>query len=232
MTNLSQNAAAQLRIHGKIPIVRNIQRSIAFQVRDNALAKLQLQPFFQTFTFKRSHALKVMPNMMPYCSVYFLSEQLLPDGDYNAGEVRFDTTVRLGFSVMLINNDPDQMEDRLDDCYQYIMNGLLRDPTFIRTKPFLPYGGPGDQTGYVIEGFLRGQRQHFYGIAGLQNNETPYAELRLELHCNLGAIEYEPYVENMLETVHVETVHPPGDTNNQHIFSIYDVDMIGDDDNG
>jgi hypothetical protein len=63
-------------------------------------------------------------------------------------------------------------------------------------------------------------------MAGNQNNETPYAELRLELQCQLGAIEYEPYVENMLETIHVETVHPPGDTNNQHVFSVYDLDGV------
>ena len=230
MTNPAQSAAAQLRIHGKIPHVRTVQRSIAFQVRDNALAKIQALTFFQGFTFKRSHVLKVMPNMMPYCSVYFLNEQLGPDGDYDAGEVRFQSVVRLGFSVMLINNDPDKLEDRLDDAYQYIMDGLLRDPTFIRTKAFDPRIQP--QNGYVIQGFTRGSRSHFYGVTGLQNNETPYGELRLELFCSLGAIEYEPYVENMLEVVHVETVHPPGDTDNQHIFSVYDVDMIGDNSNG
>jgi hypothetical protein len=217
---MTTTLAAQLRIHGKIPVVRSIRRSYAMQVRDNAFVKLQALKFFQGFTFKRSHALKVMPNMMPYCSVYFLSEALAPDGDADIGEVRFQSTVRLGFSVMLVNNDPDMMEDRLDDAYQSIMDGLLRDPTFVRTAPW-------GQTspGYVIQAFARGGRQHFYGITGVQNNETPYAEMRAELHCSLGAIEYEPYVENMLEIIHVETVHPPGDTDNQHIFSIYDLDQ-------
>ena len=70
------------------------------------------------------------------------------------------------------------------------------------------------------------ERMHFYGIAGLQNNETPYAELRAEITCDLGAIEYEPRVEDMLETIHVETVHPPGDTENQHVFSVYDMGRL------
>jgi hypothetical protein len=209
MTSLT----AQLRIHGKIPHVRTISRSHGFLVRDGMISRLQQLQFFQGFKFSRSHALKVMPDQMPYCSVYFLGEMLSPDGDQDTGEMRFHSVVRIGFSVMLKNNDPDAMEYRLDDAYQCIFNGLLRDAT-LRNNPLAR-----------IQAYERGSRQHFYGSTGSQNNETPYAELRAELHCNLGAIEYEPLVEDMLESIHVETVHPPGDTNNQHVFSIYDLDQ-------
>ena len=208
---------ARLRLHGKIPHVETVTRSYAMLVRDAAIARCKVMPFFRGFTFTRSHAVKIITDKMPYCCVYFMSEQLSADGDADAGEARFDSTVRLGFSVMIVNNDTDRMEDRLDDAYQAIFNGLLRDPTFRKNSQ------------YEIEGYIRGSRQHFYGVIGNQNNETPYAEMRAELHCNLGAIEYEPFVEHMLETIHVETVHPPGDTENQHIFSIYDLDQ-GDED--
>jgi len=205
--------SSQLRIHGKIPHVRTVTRSEAMQVRDGIISRLRVMSPFRGFTFSRSHAFKVMPDKMPYCSVYFLGEQLSPDGDANAGEVTFHSIVRIGFSVMLINNDPDDMEDKLDDYYQVIFRGLLRDSTL--------YNNPSAR----IQGYVQGMRQHVYGAVGFQEHETPYAELRAELQCDLGAIEYEPLVEDMLETIHVETVHPPGDTQNQHVFSFYDLDQ-------
>jgi len=212
---MSSPVSNVLRLHGKIPHVEAVQRSYAMLVRDAALTRLKTFSFFQGFTFRRSHAFKILPDLMPYCCVYFLAENLSEDGNNNTGEVRFSSELRLGFSVILVNNDPDEMEDRLDDAYQVIFDGLLRDPTFYHNDR------------YEVEAFTRGSRMHFYGIAGLQNNETPYAELRAEITCDLGAIEYEPRVEDMLETIHVETVHPPGDTENQHVFSVYDMDQGG-----
>ena len=210
MTNVR---SARLRIRGKIPHVETVQRSYAMLIRDAALARLQTYRFFQGFTFRNSHAFKLITAQMPYCCVYFLGELLSPDGNANTGEIRFSSEARLGFSVYLLNNDPEEMEDRLDDAYQVIFNGLLRDPTFRKNDR------------YEIESFNRGNRSHYYGQVGVQNNETPYAEMRADLVCDLGAIEYEPRVEDMLEIIHVETVHPPGDTSNQHIISIYDVDQ-------
>jgi hypothetical protein len=213
---MSSPSTVQLRIHGKIPHIDTIERSYAMRVRDAIIPRLQAKAFFKDFTFRRSHALKIMPALMPYCCVYFMSEQLRPDGNANIGEIRFSSEARIGFQVIMINNDPDIMEDRLDDAHQVIFNTLLRDPTFYNNKV----------EDYIIEAFSRGSRQHFYGSTVIQNNETPYAELRAELVCDLGAIEYEPIVEDMLETLHVETVHPPDDFTDQnpHVISIYDMD--------
>jgi hypothetical protein len=212
MTSLT----AKLRLHGKIPHIETIERSYAMLVRDAALARLQVKSFFQGFTFRRSHTFKLLPELMPYCCVYFMNESLTPDGNANTGEVRFSSEVRLGFSIIMINNDPDVMEDKLDNAHQVIFNTLLRDPTFYHNNQ------------YIIESFNRGNRVHMYGSAsGSQNNETPYAELRSDLTCSLGAIEYEPIVEDMLEIIHVETVYPADDigkNQNQHVFSVYDID--------
>ena len=180
-------AAAQLRIHGKVPHVETVQRSYAMMVRDAMMARLKAMRFFQGFEFRRSHSLKLLVGHMPMCCVYFLKEDLTPDGNANTGEVRFDSEVRIGFSVFLINNDPEEMEDRLDNAYQVIFEGLLRDSTLYNNSQFR------------IESFSRGSRQHFYGSIP-QTNETPYSELRAELVCNLGAIEYEPIEENMSRT--------------------------------
>ena len=214
---MSTSKTAQLRIHGKVPHIEVVQRSYAMMVRDAILARLKTTSFFQSFTFRRSHALKLLVPEMPICAVYFMTEALTPDGNANTGEVRFDSEVRIGFSVFMLNNDPDEMEDRLDNAYQVILNRLLRDPTMYNNKQF------------QIEAFVRGSRQHVYGsIGGPQVNETPYAELRAELVCSLGAIEYEPILEDMLETIHVETVHPPGAAEGevQRIYTQYDVDML------
>lgn len=205
--------SAKLRVHGKIPHVITIGRSIAMQVRDAAIARLELQSFFAGFTFRRSHAFKLQANLMPYCAVYLMTENLTPDGNANTGEVRFSSELRLGFSVVMLNSDPDVMEDKLDNAYQMIFEGLLRDPTFYNNSR------------YTIEAFTRGNRQHVYGQIGApQAHEVPWAELRADLYCDLGAIEYEPIIENMLESIHVETAHPPDDTANQHIYTIYDLD--------
>jgi hypothetical protein len=208
--------AAQLRVHGKIPHVETITRSYAIMVRDGMIARLRNTPFFKNFTFAKSHAIKIMTDKMPYCNVYFMGENLSPDGNANHGEVRFSSEVRIGFSIMMINNDPDAMEDKLDNAYQAILERLLRDPTMYNNSQF------------KIESFTKGNRVHVYGqVGGVQSNETPYAELRAELFCNLGAIEYEPRVEYMLETVRVETVHPPDAEEGevQRIVTVYDIDQ-------
>lgn len=178
--------------------------------RDGIMDRIKSMSFFSGFTFKRSHAFSIQPNLMPYACVYLLGEDLTPDGDADAGEPRFRSIARIGFSIIILNNDPDAAEDRMDDAYQAIFTGLLTDPTLYNNSRF------------KIQGFARGNRSHYYGTA---SNETPYAELRAELHCDLGTIDFEPRIEDMLETIHVETVHPPGDTQNQHVFSVYDLDQ-------
>lgn len=206
--------AAQLRIHGKIPHVEAISPSYGMMVRDAMFERIKTTPFFQNFKLSKSHALQIQTSDMPYCAIYFLGEQLTQDGNNNTGEVRFSSEVRIGFSVYMINNDPEAMEYRLDNAYEAIFQRLLRDPSLMLNDQF------------QIEAFMKGSRIHVYGAMGSpQNNETPYAEMRADIFCDLGAIEYEPRVEYMLETIHVETVHPPGDTDNQHIFSFYDADQ-------
>src|SRR3954468_16928917 len=95
---MTTNPNARVRLHGKIPQVRTIMRSEAMLVRDGMIDRLVSMPAFDGFTFKPSHAFKVLAAEMPVCAVYFMGEQLGADGDANAGEVRFDSVVRIGFS--------------------------------------------------------------------------------------------------------------------------------------
>ena len=203
-----------LRIHGKSPRVDHIEHSYPMLVRDGAMARIQAMPFFANFIFSSNKALQIQPQSIPFCGVYLLQELMTADGDSNAGEPRFRTLVRIGVSVIVQNNDPAAAEKKLDIAMQNINVGLFSDSTFYNNEFF------------KIQGFTGGSRQHVFGSVGL-DNETPIAELRFELTCDLGIIYYPPYVPDDLEIIHVKTAYPSlekKDTS-QQVEIEYDVDQ-------
>jgi len=164
-------------------------------VRDGIMSRIKVMPFFAGFNFSVNKTLQIQPTTIPLCGVYILQEMSAPEGDADAGEIRFRTAVRYGFSVIIQNNDHVAGEYTLDKAYQAITIGLFSDPTFYNNKSFR------------IQGFTSGTRQHFFGSVGL-DNETPIAELRYELVADLGTITYPPIVEDDLEVIHEETIFP------------------------
>lgn len=164
-------------------------------VRDGIMSRVKLIPYFATFSFSTNRALQIQPQMLPFCGVYFVQESSVPDGDANAGEPRFRTTVRIGFSVIVVNNDPDLAETALDTAMQALAGGLFSDPTLYNNAAF------------KIQGFASGTRTHAFGAASLEN-ETPIAELKWELVCDLGTIVYPPLVVDDLDVIHVKTGFP------------------------
>ena len=197
MTNVTP-LSRKLRAHAKLPRVGHIPRSYPIMVRDGALARVRAMPWFSGFNFSSNKSLQIQPQNIPFCGVYFLSETDTPDGDANAGELRFRNMTVLGFSVIVQNNDSAEAEYKLDTAFQAIIRGLLSDPTFYNNDKF------------KIQAFTRGMRQHVFGHAG-KENEMPIAELRFDLTCDLGTITYEPYVPDMLETIHVTVDENSGD---------------------
>ena len=181
-----------LRAHAKLPAVGHIPRSYQIMVRDGALDRLRMMPWFASFSFSSNKNLQIQPQNIPFCGVYFLSQTDTPDGDANVGEPRFRSSVVLGFSVIVQNNDAAEAEYKLDTSYQAIVRGLLCDHTFYDNKQF------------KIQAFTRAVRQHVFGHTG-KENEMPIAELRLEITCDLGTITYEPIVPDMLETVRMDS---------------------------
>lgn len=174
-------------------------------IRDGAIERIGLMSFFDTFKkFSRSPQLPIQSQNIPYVGVYVVDDNFVPDGDLNAGEIKFTHTFRLGFSVFILNNNPDEMEDKLDEAYWAIMNGLLRDPTFINfTQSHLI-----DKT--AIEGISKGTRRNIYGNA-VKENEMPIAEMRLELSMTYRT-NWPPIINDNLETIHVTTGFPLGGT--------------------
>jgi hypothetical protein len=186
-------------------------QSWSFLIRDMFFDKLAAHPFFAGWTRHKNKALRLQTQQIPYLSVYFINEDMTPDGDLNAGEIRFLHYLKLGFSVVVQNNDTVECEAKLDQAYWTIMNTLWRDPyltNFINTTPYTGVGGTPDNV--RIEGVSRGTRRHVFGSAGL-NNETPVGEMQYEATVKYGA-DYAPIITDNLLTLSVRTGVKPGDT--------------------
>ena len=186
---------SDIRLHGKLPRVDHVRISYPVLVHYGLLSRARNFPFFNGFISTGNKAVPIQSESIPFLGVYLLQEFMAPDGDANAGEPRFRTSARYGFSVIVQNNDPDAAEYTLDKAMDALTMGLFSDPTLYNNHQF------------KIQSYIAGRRQHVYGHVG-QDNQTPIAELRWELTCDLGVIDYPPFVEDDLEVIHLETVYP------------------------
>jgi len=187
--------------------------SYAMIVRDEMLARLKTLPFFSTFKFGTNKAEQIQPELIPFLGVYFISEDLSPEGDPNAGEPGFHSSATYGFSVVVQNNDGAAAELKLDEAWVLVMDKLFRDPSL--------YLNPAAK----IQSYTRGNRTHQFGSAGADNS-IPVAESRFTLMCDLGVIDFPPIVPDVLETIHIETRYPTADTDPaevQQISAQYDI---------
>lgn len=186
-------------------------QSYSLVIRDMLLAKLRTAPFFKDFTVRKSRALQVMTNLLPYLGAYIIDEQMAPDGDANAGEIRFIHTLRIGFSVIIVNNDPEACEAKLDQAFWSIMNTLWRDPYLMNLIDTRVYPGAiGNPDNTRIESVSRGTRRHVYGATGL-NNETPIGELQYEASV-IYRSDFPPIITDDLLQVSLRTGVKAGDT--------------------
>jgi hypothetical protein len=180
-------------------------QSIGMAIISTLYAKTVTLPFFQGFKSRRAQQLPVMPEVLPYLGVYFMSEGMKPDGDPNAGEVRFVNDLSVGFSVAIQNNDPVDSLLKLDAAYWAIMNGLWRDPYIMNLiDTSAPAGVVTLPDGIIIEGVTGGKRSHRWGSTG-HNNETPIAELSYEANI-VHRTSFPPVIADDLMHIHVETV--------------------------
>jgi hypothetical protein len=179
--------------------------SYSLVIRDMLLAKLVAAPFFAGFTVRKSRQLPAQSNQLPFLGVYLVSEDHDPDGDYNHGDIDLIHTLKLGFSVAVVNNDPEACEEKLDQAYWAIMNTLWRDPYLMNMIDTRAYPGAiGNPDNTRIEGISKGSRRHVFGTTGT-TNETPIGELRYEASVKYRA-DYTPIITDDLLLIHTETV--------------------------
>jgi hypothetical protein len=199
---------------GSANLVVTVDQSYSFIIRDLFLNKLMTAQFFQGFTPRKSKALPIMTAQIPSVGVYFVNEDMTPDGDLNAGEIRFTHFLKLGFSVVIVNNDTVKCEAKLDRAFWAIMNTLWRDPYLTNMLDTRAYpGGIGSPNNTRIEGVSRGTRRHVFGNAG-KDNETPIGEMQYEATVKYSA-DYAPIITDDLLQISVRTGVKPGDTQTQ-----------------
>jgi hypothetical protein len=206
-------AASRVAVRPRVqppPTITEVQ-SYSWVIRDMFLDRLVQAQFFQGFTPRKNKALQIMTNQIPCIGVYFVNEDMTPDGDLNAGEIRFTHFLKLGFSAIVINNDPVACEAKLDQAFWAIMNTLWRDPYLTNLIDTRRYpGGVGNPDNVRIEGVSRGTRRHVFGNAGL-NNETPIGEMQYEATVKYSA-DYAPVITDDFLQLSVRTGVKPGDT--------------------
>lgn len=160
--------------------VTDIQ-SYSLVIRDVFYDVMVREPFFTNYKKRKNKMLTVQPDLLPYLGVYIMDETMTPDGDINAGFYDFIHALRIGFSVMVANNDRDVAETQIDAAFWRIMHVLWTDQYIINVlDTYNPHLGSGNPDNTRIEGVTRGVRRHVFGTAQF-NNETPLAELQYDV---------------------------------------------------
>ena len=67
-------------------------QSYSLVIRDVFFDAVAGDPFFANYTKRKTPMLRVQPELLPYLGVYFADENMEPDGDFNAGAIRFTHT--------------------------------------------------------------------------------------------------------------------------------------------
>lgn len=169
-------------------------QSFAFLIRDTVYDLVT--PYFSGFKFRKNKMLAVQPDQLPYLGIYLVDETMVPDGDANAGCVRFSHTARIGFSVIIANNDPVVAEQQSDQAYLLLMRIMFTDLHFMQVIENLH-----NEEGVMVESVTRGTRRHIFG-SPQNTNETPFVELQYE--CSFFfRTEWYPDITDTLDQINV-----------------------------
>jgi hypothetical protein len=186
-------------------------QSFSLVIRDVFFDALARDPFFAGYTRRKTKMQAVQPQLLPYLGVYIINEVMLPDGDGNAGNVRFKHTTRIGFSVMIANNDQVAAELGIDAAYWRIMNRLWPDQYILNLlDTHNPHTGTGNPDNTRLESIERGERRHVFGTPAL-NNETPIAEMQYDVSI-LFRTTWTPIITDDLGEIDINTGIKIGDT--------------------
>jgi hypothetical protein len=179
-------------------------QSYSLVVRDAFHDGIKADPFFTGYTVRKSKMLTVQRDLLPYLGVYIVDEVMTPDGDADAGDIRFIHNLRIGFSGVVANNDQVAAELQIDAIYWRIMNDFWPNADFMNV---LVSSMPDNVR---LEGVTRGLRRHNWGSSQL-NNQTPFAELQYEATV-IYRTNWPPIITDDLLEIDVTTGLKPGDT--------------------
>lgn len=183
-----------------------LRKSFGMQIRDGVFDKVKQLDFFgSTVHFQRNKMRPTQTENIPALGCYLIDEVLSPDGVANSGVPHFTHNLRLGFSYWILNNDPDKVDDVLDEAYWALTDGFMEQPLWQHIDE-----------GVDIEAITRITRRHNYGNQSL-NNDNPIAELQCEMTCQFHSY-IVPIIPDELERVNIKIVHPwPDDGSKQTV---------------
>ena len=195
------------------PMISEAQ-SYSWIIRNVLFDALVADPFFAGFICRKTKMLPSRPETLPYLGVYIIDDTQSPDGDGNAGEVRFIDACRIGFSVLLANNDQVVLEAGLDAAWRRINNRLWSDQYIMNLLDTSnPHSGKSNPDNTRIESIERGMRRLVFGAA-MANNETPIGELQYDVTVRYRE-GFPPLIMDELDTIDVKTGIKPGDTSDE-----------------
>jgi hypothetical protein len=185
------------------------QQTQAFDIRDAFYGLVTADPFFASYTKRKTKMLPLQQDLLPFLGVYLIDELMGPDGDAGAGCVRFTHTARIGFSAIAINNDQDVLEKTIDQAFLKIMTILWTDLHLMNVlqKALTSGNNPENVT---IERIERGVRRFVFGSASF-NNEMPMGELQYEVSTYYRT-EWYPDITDTLDEIDVNTGVKADDT--------------------
>ena len=181
-------------------------QSYAWVLHNAVYERLATSSFFVGFIIKRiSEAMPIEAGFqIPFLGIFEGDEAMAPEGALNMGEIRFTHTLNLGVQVVIQDNNPEVLLQKLDQAYWFIMNRLWRDDTFTnRLWTLLP-----DNTRF--EGVPRIRKRKKWGATG-SRNETPVGILYLDIQL-LFKTDWAPTDFADLEMITVTTQFPSGGT--------------------
>lgn len=173
------------------------QQSSGYDIRDAFFNLMDAAPYFAAFTRRKTRMLPVQQNLIPYLGVYLVDEMMVPDGDANAGCVRFLHTVRIGFSIVVANSDPVTAEQQADRGFLQVMAIAYTNLSLMNP---LHNNNP---EGVRIEAITRGSRRAVHGAVST-DNETPFVEMQYEAACSFRS-EWYPDITDTLDEIDMTT---------------------------
>jgi hypothetical protein len=165
---------------------------------------LSASSYFQGFVKRISSALPIEPGIqIPFLGIFLVNDEGTPDGDGNAGDIRFIHNFTVGFQIVVKNNDPTAMLKTLDQASWFVLNQLFRDNSLTnRLNTTLP-------DNVTVESYPRLRfRPDVWGVVG-SKNETPIGERLFWLTLQLRTCWF-PNVFPDLERIAMTTAFPFG----------------------
>ena len=183
------------------------KNTFALDIRDAMFDILTADQYFYAYKFNKTRMLPVQVEDIPSLGVYIVDEIMIPDGDANAGYIRFSHSARIGFSIVHADSDPDALEKGIDAAYLRLMSDLWTNPYLSNVL------AKHNPEGVGMESVVRGSRRHVFGNTGA-NNETPFGELQYEVTC-FARSEWYPDITDTLDEIDVTTGIRITDTQDQ-----------------